>query len=147
MVESKTAKYTTTMNVPETVLAAMRQTNELFKAEVVEAQNTDALDRIYTINARILPPGSGIIEGRERIKTFWRQAIDDLKVKSVKLATVDAEPLGDSVFEIGQAELIQDNGQTVRAKYVVHWKQEDGNWKWHVDIWNLNEYSAAAVPP
>ena len=22
------------------------------------------------------------------------------------------------------------------AKYVVHWKQEDGAWKWHIDIWN-----------
>ena len=24
------------------------------------------------------------------------------------------------------------------AKYVVYWRQEDGRWKWHVDIWNSN---------
>jgi ketosteroid isomerase-like protein len=26
----------------------------------------------------------------------------------------------------------------MEAKYVVCWKQEDGRWKWHVDIWNQN---------
>jgi hypothetical protein len=25
------------------------------------------------------------------------------------------------------------------VKYVVHWKWEDGDWKWNVDIWNQNE--------
>jgi len=35
----------------------------------------DALDRIYTVNARVLPPGALMIEGREQIKAFWKQAI------------------------------------------------------------------------
>jgi len=26
----------------------------------------------------------------------------------------------------------------MEAKYVVYWRQEDGRWKWHVDIWNAN---------
>ncbi len=25
----------------------------------------------------------------------------------------------------------------VEAKYVVIWRHEDGRWRWHVDIWNL----------
>jgi len=39
------------MTVPETVLAVMRKTNELFHTEVVTKKNFDALDRIYTANA------------------------------------------------------------------------------------------------
>ena len=31
------------------------------------------------------------------------------------------------------------SGQTVTVKYVVHSKQEDGGWKWRVDIWNTND--------
>jgi len=49
-------------------------------------------------------------------------------------------PTGDGVVEIGQATLsIQPEGQPpseLVVKYVVYWRQEDGKWKWHVDIWN-----------
>ena len=127
------------MNVPETVLAAMRQTNELFNSEVIAKQNIGGLDRVYTDNARILPPGAEMITGRGQIKAFWQQAIASLGLKSVKLATVDAESLGDSVVEIGRADLGLSGGQTLTVKYAVLWKQEAGQWKWHVDIWNPNQ--------
>jgi ketosteroid isomerase-like protein len=121
------------------VLAAMRQTNELFNVEVGSKRNVEALDRVYTSDARILPPGAPMIEGRAQIKSFWAQAIAGMDVKSVTLSTVNAEAAGDGVVEIGRAELVTNAGQTVAVKYVVHWKQEDGAWKWHTDIWNLNQ--------
>jgi len=127
------------MNVPETVLAAMRKTNDLFDSHVVRKQDVSELDRVYTRNARILPPGSTMVEGREPIKAFWQGAIKALGIKSAKLTTVDAEALGDRVFEIGRAALVVGTGGTVDVKYVVQWKQEDGDWKWHVDIWNTNQ--------
>jgi hypothetical protein len=40
--------------------------------------------------------------------------------------------------EIGEAELqLGENGAAV-AKYIVHRKQEDGQWRWGKDIWNMN---------
>lgn len=127
------------MNVPETVLAAMRKTNALFNSQVVEGQDVAGLDHVYTRSARVLPPGAAMLEGREQAKGFWKEAIRALGLKSAKLTTVDAEAVGDSVIEIGRAELLVGSGQTVTVKYVVHWKQEDGDWKWHIDIWNANE--------
>jgi ketosteroid isomerase-like protein len=126
------------MDVPEIVLAAMRQTNEVFISEVVMKQDLGRLDRVYTANARVLPPGIPMIEGRENIKAFWQQAIAGLGLKSAKLETVEAEVAGESVMEIGKADLALGSGQTMTVKYVVHWKREDGHWKWHVDIWNPN---------
>jgi ketosteroid isomerase-like protein len=117
----------------------MRQTNSLFNSEVGTKHNVDALDRVYTANARILPPGAPMIEGRPQIKEFWKQALAAMDVKSVTLTTVDADACGDTVVEIGRADLVTGAGQTVVVKYVVHWKQEDGAWKWHTDIWNLNQ--------
>ena len=127
------------MHVPETVLTAMRQTNELFQAEVIAKQNINALDQVYTTNARILPPGAEMIAGRDQIKAFWQQAIAGLGLKSVKLTTVAADALGDGVVEIGRADLGLTGGQALTVKYVVQWKQEGGQWKWHVDIWNPNQ--------
>lgn len=127
------------MSVPEAVLAAMRRTNELFDSEVVARGNIDAVDRIYTARAHVLPPGAPMIEGREEIKKFWKQAIVGMSLSSAKLTIVNAELAGDGVIEIGRADLTTRSGQVVTAKYVVHWKQEDGAWKWNVDIWNANQ--------
>jgi ketosteroid isomerase-like protein len=125
--------------VPDVVIAAMRRTNQVFDAEVIAKQNLNALDRVYTTHAHLLPPGAPMIEGRERIKGFWREAIAGLGLTSVKLTIVNAEPAGDGVIEIGRADLSVANNQVVTIKYVVCWKQEDGGWKWNVDIWNPSQ--------
>jgi ketosteroid isomerase-like protein len=125
--------------VSDSILAAMAATNRIFDTELVNTGNFDLLDKVYTANARILPPGAPMVAGRANIKEFWKSAIAALGVKSAKLATVDAEMTGDSVVEIGKADLVVGDGSTVTLKYVVHWKQEDGAWKWNVDIWNSNQ--------
>jgi len=33
---------------------------------------------------------------------------------------------------------IRAGGQRATPKYVVVWKQEDGVWRRHVDIWNMD---------
>jgi ketosteroid isomerase-like protein len=120
------------MSVPETIATSMRHTNELFESEVVQKQNFEALNRIYTAGARILPPGTPMVEGREQIKAFWKQAASALGVTGAKLKTIHAEAAGDGVVEIGSADLALGEGPGLTVKYVVHWKQEDGAWKWHL---------------
>jgi ketosteroid isomerase-like protein len=127
------------MSAPQTVLAAMQRTNELFTSEVVAKKNVSALNEIYTANARILPPGADAVEGREPIKMFWQQAIAALGVKKEILTTVQPQPIRDGVIEIGSADLTLNNGPNVACKFVVVWKLENGSWKWHVDIWNQNQ--------
>ena len=119
--------------------AAMRETNDLFCSTVVRLRDIDALDHVYTPDAYILPPGADIIQGLAAIKSFWRQTITSLDVKNASLITVSAASAGDTVVEIGRAELTLAGGQIVPVKYVVHWKYHDGAWKWHTDIWNMNQ--------
>ena len=120
----------------------MAKTNELFNAEVFGKRNFAALDQIYTRDARILPPGAPMISGRPEIKGFWFDMIRSFNAKAAVLQSVDLLPAGDGVLEIGKATLtVELSGQPETqfdVKYVVYWKQEDGVWKWHVDIWNLN---------
>jgi ketosteroid isomerase-like protein len=118
----------------------MARTNELFNMEVFGKQNFDALDDIYTADARILPPGAPMISGRKAIKEFWSSLIQSANAKSAVLASVEVFPAGDGVVEIGRATLtLQPAAQTaaeLEVKYVVYWRPENGLWKWHVDIWN-----------
>jgi ketosteroid isomerase-like protein len=114
--------------------------NRTFEQEVIGKRNFAALDRVYTVNARILPPGADMISGRENIKNFWRAAAESMNVSSAKLETVEFEALGNTGVEIGRATLTfhTPGSQPLQLKYVVVWKQEDGMWKWHTDIWNPN---------
>jgi ketosteroid isomerase-like protein len=117
----------------------MRKTNDQFCATVVRLRDMSALDQIYTPEAQILPPGAEMIRGLPGIQSFWLQAITSLDVKEASLTTVSAEMAGDTVVEIGRAALTLAGGQVVPVKYVVHWKRHEEAWKWHVDIWNLNQ--------
>ena len=120
----------------------MVDTNRLFNEEVFGRRNFEALDDIYTSDARILPPGSPMVSGREAIKRFWSELIQSTNAKSAVLTSVDVKPAGDAAVEIGEARLaIEPPGQAateIEVKYVVYWRQEDGRWKWDVDIWNTN---------
>jgi ketosteroid isomerase-like protein len=112
--------------------------NRIFELEVAGKRNVDALDRVYTTDARILPPGAPMVSGRENIKAFWRSAIEAMNVRAVKLETVSFEALADTGIEIGRAtlEFAAPEVPMATVKYVVIWKREDGMWKWHIDIWN-----------
>jgi ketosteroid isomerase-like protein len=124
------------MSIPPSIAAAMKATNAIFTSDVVPTRDVSALDRVYTKDARILPPGSPVIEGRDAIKAFWSAGIAAMDCVSATLETVHAEASGDLVAEIGKAVLTLANGQTVEVKYVVVWKQEDSAWKWHYDMWS-----------
>jgi ketosteroid isomerase-like protein len=50
--------------------------------------------------------------------------------------TVDVEFIGDTAIEHGEYTLELAAGKD-KGKFIVVWKrQNDGTWKWHVDIFN-----------
>ncbi|HEX4808088.1 MAG TPA: nuclear transport factor 2 family protein [Bryobacteraceae bacterium] len=120
----------------------MVRTNQIFNAEVFGKRNFAALDDVYTADARILPPGSPMISGREAIKDFWSDLIHSANATSAVLTSLHVIPEGEGVVEIGRASLtINPSGQAAtqfEVKYVVYWRLEAERWKWHVDIWNQN---------
>jgi ketosteroid isomerase-like protein len=95
-----------------------------------------AAEQVYTADARLLPPDAPIVEGRDAAIKFWETAAQQLGIRTVQLTTVSLDIVGNFPYEIGHADVNLQSGQQVRFKYVVIWKQEDGRWRWHVDIWN-----------
>ncbi len=117
----------------------MAATNDLFCAEVIAKRNFAAIDHVYTSGARILPPGAPMVSGREAIRTFWAGVVQSADARSATLTSVELIPSGDGIVEIGRATLtFRGAPDPLEVKYVVYWRQEDGRWKWDVDIWNPN---------
>src|SRR5882724_253472 len=90
------------------VKLAMASTNDLFNSEVFGKRNFSALDKVYTADARILPPGAPMISGREAIKKFWSDLVQSVNAKSAVLSSVEVMPSADGVVEIGHATLTME---------------------------------------
>jgi len=80
---------------PDEIRLAMASVNELFNTEVFGNRNFDALDDIYTADARILPPGAPMISGRPAIKEFLVQSdpVGGCEMRQV-LASIEVIPAG-----------------------------------------------------
>jgi ketosteroid isomerase-like protein len=118
------------------VRAAIDATNRKFEAAFNAGDPARAAREVYTADARVLPPDMPMVRGREALGPFWVGVATQVGVKHVQLATVELQVHHDVAHEIGTATLTLENGQQLAAKFCVFWKQEDGEWRWDVDIWN-----------
>lgn len=60
-----------------------------------------AAREVYTQDARVLPPDSPLLEGRDAIVQFWETAAQQLGIRSVELSTMALETVSDVPYEIG----------------------------------------------
>lgn len=130
--------------VPDT--AAVRTTVDSLNTVFVEAFGTrdwDGIASVYAEDARILPPGAPMRQGRDSIRGFWRDAIEQLDAKGVALEPVELTVLDRQAYEIGRYRIEGAAGPLDEGKYVVVVKRTaDGSWKWTVDIWNSSGTAA-----
>jgi uncharacterized protein (TIGR02246 family) len=116
-------------------------TNRQFDAAIARG-DAAACAAVYTEDAKILPPDSLALTGRQAGQEVW-QSIINIGVKGISLQTLELEEMGDTAVERGAAtvQIQGEDGQTMQAsaKFIVLWKrQTDGAWKWHWDCWNFD---------
>lgn len=114
--------------------------NDKFMA-AVEEQDAAALAAFYTEEAQVLPPNSDFVTGQEAIQGFW-QAVMDMGIRRAELETVELEDHGETAIEVSKLTLYAEGDAVAdKAKYMVVWKQKEGVWKLHRDIFN------SSMPP
>jgi uncharacterized protein (TIGR02246 family) len=120
--------------------AAVDAANRRFENAYNSGDAAGAAREFYTRDARILPPGSETMQGREKIAAYWAAAATAPRtgVRRLQLSTLDLQPVGDAAYEIGRATLTLANGQRVTPRYLIVWKKEDGAWRRYQDIWNMD---------
>lgn len=100
--------------------------------------DSEGISGLYTEDRMLLPTGSDAVTGKPAIQAFWQGAMD-MGIKGLGLEIVELEDHGSTAIEVGNYSLSSEGEEVIdRGKYVVIWKQEDGRWKLHRDIWNSN---------
>ena len=101
------------------------------------AGNAADIAALYSEDARLLPPGSGEVQGREAIEAYWQTQIDAAPGVKVALETKEVHNLGDVAVEVGAYVNTGPEGEHAgHGKYLVVWVRKDGTWQMTRDIWN-----------
>lgn len=101
----------------------------------IAGQQWDSLASIYTDDAVLMPQGAPMERGPAGIRQGFME-MGQMGVTAVDLETQEVEVEGDMANEIGQYTLRAGGSQIDRGKYLVVWKNEDGVWKIHRDMFN-----------
>lgn len=118
----------------------IRRADDDFEAAFARG-DSKGLANLYTEDGMLLPAGTDFISGKEKIAGFW-QAVMDMGIKRAELEIIETEQHGDTAIEMSRYRLSGADGELMdEGKYIVVWKQVDGSWKLHRDIWT------SSVPP
>lgn len=126
----------------ESVLAAIRELDANVRRNI-QARDADAMvDGYYAENARVLPPGQGVIQGKEPIREMWRAQVAGGMV-DLMLETEQVESVGDLAFGTGIARAtvhLQGGPAIIReGRYAVAFRrQPDGAWRNTIDMFSID---------
>ena len=116
--------------------------NAKFNEEIKRGDSV-ALASHYSPEALLMFSNSEPIKGKDIISA-WGGVIRS-GVKELNLATTDLTGNAELLAETGTYEMKGNNNAVVdKGKYVVVWKQENGEWKLYRDIGNTNMPAAAS---
>jgi len=99
---------------------------------------------LYTSDACIYPSNMPKMCGSQSINAFFNGGYK-MGIRNIKLTTAEVMGSNDGVIETGTYELMAEKGATLdKGKFMVMWKEENGKWKMHRDIWNTDMPAAPA---
>jgi ketosteroid isomerase-like protein len=91
----------------------------------------------YADDAMVFPPNSEAIK-KEGIASLWGEFLR-MGVKEFKLTIDDITGNANMLAETGRYEVFGAGNKSLdKGKYVVTWRNYNGNWKIFRDIWNTS---------
>lgn len=97
----------------------------------------------YTSDACINPSNMPKMCGPQAINAFFSGGYK-MGIRNIKLTTAEVMGGKDAVVETGTYEILGDKASFDKGKFIVVWKEENGKWKMHRDIWNTDMPAAPA---
>ena len=101
-------------------------------------QDASGVAATYSPDANAFPPNAPLIKGRAAIQKMWQDVINS-GIASISLVTAEVESGGNIAYEAGTYEMKTQDGKVAdKGKYCVVWKNVNGQWMLHRDIWSTD---------
>jgi ketosteroid isomerase-like protein len=102
------------------------------------------IDGMFTRDAKVLPPDSEPVIGRDAIAKLTKQYIE-FGITEFREETTDFYGTEDLLVDQGSYVMVYGKDKTMeKGKYLNVWKREEGTWKIYSNIWNSNGPTAPA---
>jgi uncharacterized protein (TIGR02246 family) len=131
------------MLAPPALAQDLRSTVEAGNAEWNQAFNKGdaaAVAKLYTSDAKLLPPADKIVSGDKEILAFWRSLID-AGVTDHKIETIQIEEAGDTAVMAGKWQAMGKDAQGKAAIFkgsvMKLLKRQGDTWKTSLHTWNI----------
>jgi len=127
------------MSAPASVRAAIDAKNKEWM-QYFESGDTDSLaNKVYTSDCKLCPSNMPEVLGHAAVANVFKS----VKGMGIKKAVLTTKEVGGGengpVYEYGYWEFFTADGNSVdNGKYIVIWKQENGQWLYYIDIFNSN---------
>jgi ketosteroid isomerase-like protein len=115
---------------------AIEENNRVFM-ELVSKADSVGISNLYTSDAKLMFTGAPAAVGKESIKSVFSGILKS-GVTRVELKTIDVFGTEELLAEDGVATIYVKDTMVGEEKYIVLWKQEEGQWKILRDITNSN---------
>ncbi len=122
------------MQVPPTDLEGLKAMQDVWQS-AFDAKDPARLAAIYAEDGALLPPNSEQTNGRAAIEAYWAE----FQASGIGAEIQDTEVYAhsDIGYSVGTFVATDARGATLdEGKYVVIWRNVDGKWQMHRDIWN-----------
>lgn len=120
---------------------------------VVNAEIRAAVDRFMSIFRRgdakeiaatyskdpvVAAPFGDVVRGQRELLEFWQGVLGGPGMVLQSYEVLDVQPLGDGFAAETTRFVASIGGQPTEGKYLVVWKREEGEWKLHLDAFNVS---------
>ena len=129
----------------DSVKAAIAASNKIFGGCFASGDST-AFANCYTSDACINVTNMPRMCGTQAITAFFNGG-HKMGINNIVITTEEVMGGKDAVVETGKYEMfVDDKVSAEKGKFIVVWKEENGKWKMHRDIWNADAPPPAASP-
>jgi ketosteroid isomerase-like protein len=119
----------------QAVREAILEANKTYDERLTRRDSAFFVER-YTPDAIVMPQGVPSLNGMEAIMDFFI-AGQNSGINNIPVVAEEVFGGPEIVVETGTYELIGADGKKLdKGKFIVAWKEEDGKWKIHREIWN-----------
>lgn len=119
------------------LIRTTQQLGQLWTSELAKG-NVQPIVDAYGRDFKCYVPNGGMLDNKQIVAAAWQQAVNDglRQVKIEALEVISEGPLG---YETGTYAILNEQGAaTENGHYLLVWRLESGEWKWHRHIWNYH---------
>jgi len=120
-----------------TLIQTTQQIGQLWTTELTKGNIRPIVDS-YGEGFQCYVPHAGLLDNKQAVAAAWQQAVDS-GLRHVAIEALDVTSEGGLGYEVGTYIILNDQGAaTENGHYLLIWRLENGQWKWHRHMWNYH---------